>query len=358
MNTSTSPKKRVLFISPSLSKGGAETQLLKVAQFLKANDFEVMIISLKPINEFDLDFTEMGIRVEFLKSWFDRPAYNWTQLKKMIADFAPQHVIAFMFIAILFARMLKIRLDFKLISSIRTSVIHRKWYVPYKLSMGMDDVLVFNSKASKANFERLKLARKGGLVIHNAISIPDLSAVTCRPRAVFTWVCVAHFRWNKDYVTLFEAIALLKPGSFRLEIIGELNEETWPHRMILELGIQNYVRILGFKQNAAEYLKAADAFVLSSHYEGMPNAILEAMAYGKPVVATAIDCNKEFIEAAGCGMLSEPLNARSLADQMKKMMYMSPTGRYTLGQNGKKYIESHFSEQQILNQWMELIVNT
>ena len=358
MNTVNNPKKRVLFISPSLSKGGAETQMLKIAKFLTANDFEVMIISLKPINEFETDFSKIGIRVEYLKSWFGRPAHNWMQLKKLIRDFGPEHVVAFMFIAILFARMLKLSLDFKLISSIRTSVINRKWYLPYKLSIGMDDALVFNSQASKDNFERLKLAKKGGLVIHNAISVPDLSTISCRPRAVFTWVCVAHFRWNKDYVTLFEAIALLKPGAFRLEIIGELNEETWPHRMILDLGIQNYVRILGFKQNTAEYLKAADAFVLSSHYEGMPNAILEAMAHGKPVVVTAIDCNKEFIEAAKCGMLSEPLNARSLADQMKKMMDMSPTGRYVLGQNGKKYIESHFSEQQILHQWMELIVNT
>lgn len=350
-------KRRVIFLSPSLSKGGAETQMLKIAQFLQSRDFEVMIISLKPIDEFD-DFSKAGLRIEYLSNWFGNATNNWLRLNKLVKAFRPDHVIAFMFIAILFARMLKLRLDFKLISSIRTSVINKKWLIPYRLSTSIDDVLVFNSEASKANFERLNLSKNGALVIHNAISIPDLSTISCKPRALFTWVSVAHFSWNKDYVTLFEAIALLKPGAFRLEIVGELNEETWPYRMILDLGIQNYVRILGFKQNTSEYLKAADAFVLSSHYEGMPNAIMEAMAHGKPVVATAIDCNKELVQTAGCGFLSQKQDPKSLAEQMKKMMDLSPTGRYVLGQNGKKHIESHFSEQQILNQWMSLIINT
>lgn len=350
-------QKRIILLSPSLSKGGTETQLIKIATDLQSKGFQLMIISLNPINEFDLTFKQMGLKIVTLNSWTRQPIQNWKRLKRLFIDYRPDLVIALMFSAILFARMLKRELRFKLISSIRISVMPAKWHLLMRLSKGMDDAVVFNSQAAKANFEQLNLVKKGSKVIHNLISIPRPSLIVPQKHALFNWVCVAHFKWNKDYVTLFEAIALLKPGSFRVDIIGSLNEATWPYQTILDLGIKKYVRILEFQDEPTLYLHSADAFVLSSHFEGMPNAIIEAMACGKPIVATAIDGITELLAEAKCGFLTKKTNSKDLADKMRKMMELSPAERALLGEKGKLHLAQHFDKEKIMAQWLQLINN-
>ncbi|WP_316843050.1 glycosyltransferase [Pedobacter gandavensis] len=347
--------KRIILLSPSLSKGGVETQLLSIASDLHSRGFDLLIISLKPKNEFDLSFKRLGLKVATLNNWRNEPYKNWKRLNRLFSIHKPDLVIAFMFAAILFSRMLKRRHGFKLISAIRTSVIPNKWHLLMKLSKMMDDEVVFNSAAGKASFERLNLVRKESKVIHNLITMPSVSMIVPQKHAVFTWVCVAHFSWNKDYLTLFEAIALLKPGSFRVDIIGGLNEASWPYQMVLDLGIKKYVRLLDFQQEPSLYLHSADAFVLSSHSEGMPNAIIEAMSHGKPIVATAIDGITELVGNAGCGMLTKKRNAKDLAEKMKAMMALSATERHQLGHKGKLYVEQHFNKEKIMTQWVEMI---
>ena len=347
---------KILFITPSLSKGGAETQLLKVARFLNSKNYRVMIISLKPIKEFSIDIEKEGIQLLMLNNWTSAFFSNCSKLFKSVRDFQADVVVAFMFIAIIFSRILKLFFGFKLISTIRISVINGKWFIPFKVTSLLDDGVVYNSKASKQNFERRKLVSKPGLVIYNGISIPPIKSVESENSfKTFVWTCIGHFRWNKDYYTLFKAIAILKDKNFRVNILGGLNNETWPFKMIEELGIEQNVRILGFKPNATEYLEDADAFVLSSFSEGMPNAILEAMAHCKPIVATDIDGNHEVVSDAGCGFLTELSNAEDLAEKMLKMMELSESARYTLGHAGRRFIETNFSEEKVMQDWQNVI---
>lgn len=349
-------KTSVLFITPSLTKGGAETQLVKVARSLVANNYKVMIISLKPIEQFKLDSEKEGFTLILLKNWTRNSLSNLITLWKTVKEFKPQVVIAFMFIAIIFARLLKLLFKFKLISTIRISIIKHKWYLPFRLTSFLDDSIIYNSKASKAIFERKNLVKKSGAVIYNGISLPAFEfseqEIAEKP---FVWTCIGHFKYNKDYQTLFEAMALLKNEKVRLDIVGNLYEQKWPNELIDNLKLNDNVRLLGFKANAVEYLKEADAFVLSSHSEGMPNAILEAMANNKPIVATNIDGNRELVTESGCGFLTRISDATDLASKMRKIMKMQPSQRFSLGCNGRKFIEENFAEEKVMNEWLSLI---
>jgi glycosyltransferase involved in cell wall biosynthesis len=340
-----------------MSKGGAETQLIKLALFLKSLDFEICIISLKPINEFDINYEKEGIPVLFIQNWTKSPFRNLKIIYTKIKDFKPNVVIAFMFIAIIFARIYKLLLKYKLISSVRIGVLPQKWFLPYLLSAGLDDVLVYNSNASKVNFEKNLFADKNGLVINNGISVPVLQ--DCRLKKTetdqFLWVCLAHFRWNKDYTTLFKAVQLLKAYNFRLDIIGEYTPKNSPLEDIKRLDIASHVNILGFKQNVSEYLKSADAFVLSSFSEGMPNALLEAMAYAKPVVVSDIECNVEILTESRCGFLFKCSDEHDLAKKMLDMMNYSASQRESLGMRGRSYIKNNFAENAIMNDWLNII---
>lgn len=349
-------------MTPSMSKGGAETQLLKVARALQASKHTVMVISLKPIDEFNGELGRLGIKVLFLRNWTWNTFWNIRMLYHSVKRFRPDVIVAFMFAAILCARVLKFAIRFRLISSIRISVIPAKWYVPFKYTAKLDDAVVYNSLASKLNFEGRKLIAKDGIVIHNGISIPDLTenyastaAAEGQTVPIFNWLCVGHFRWNKDYVTLFKAAALLKDKNYRLTIVGELNGQLWPGQMIKELQLENHIKLEGFKSNTSNYLTDADAFVLSSFSEGMPNAILEAMAYAKPIVVTDIDGNRELLESATCGLLCKPTDAGSLAEQMCRIMEMNNKERMQMGWRGRAYIESDFSEEKVMGLWKDLI---
>jgi len=349
--------KKVLFITSGMCKGGAETQLIKVALYLKSINYTVKIISLTPINEFDIDYDKEGIPVVFLKIWRYYPIKNLNLLYQILKSYQPDIVVAFMFIAIIFARLLKKIFRFKLISSIRIAVLTKKWYIPFRATSGLDDIIVYNSLASKINFEKHGYVSTKGTIINNGISIPDtINLANLKlPKGKFVWICIAHFRWNKDYNTLFKAIEILKGLNFRVDIIGEYNNGYDPMRTIKDLKIQDHVNLLGFKQNAAHYLAYADAFVLSSFSEGMPNALLEAMAYQKPVVVSNIDCNNEVLEASNGGFLFQKENAHDLAVKMLNMMRLTPNERNALGANGRAYIQKNYAEESVMKHWSNLI---
>lgn len=346
--------KKILLLTPSLSKGGAEKQLIKIALHLRAKGYQVRILSLKPINEFSDSIRSSGLSVVFLKDWYYNPIANFSALFKEFSDFKPTIVISFMFIAIIFARLLKSHFHFKLISSIRISVLPVKWYLPFRITGG-DDAVVYNSTASRQVFEKQHPRLKPGTVIHNEITLPKPRLKPAAPRNLFTWVCIGHFRWNKDYATLFRAISKTKNKNFRVFIIGALNGVLWPELLIEELKLQHIVKLCGCIKDPEPYLAAGDAFVLSSFSEGMPNATLEAMAMAKPVVVTDIDGNRELIGAAGCGFLSQPRNANDLAACMDRMMEMSEEDRKTLGDQGRSYVAQHFNKKGVMGQWVNLV---
>ncbi|WP_316811959.1 glycosyltransferase [Pedobacter heparinus] len=350
-------KQKILFITPGLFKGGAETQLLKVARFFKSKQHEVMVISLKPINSFGTELEKEGISVLYLKNWSTHFVSNGFTLFKALGTYRADVVIAFMFIAIIFARLLKIWFRFKLISTIRISVIKKKWYLLFKMTRGLDDAVVYNSYSSKVSFENQKLVLKEGIVINNSVDIPAIKSngSPLRQSKPFVWICIAHFKYNKDYPTLFKAMSLIKGNNVLLQIVGNLHNQSWPHQMIKALKIQESVQLLGHKHNPESYLAVADAFVLSSFCEGMSNSLMEAMAYAKPIVATDISCNKELVEGAACGFLSKQEDAEDLARQMSEVMNYSLQERAILGSRGRQYIATNFSEEKVMQDWQAVI---
>jgi glycosyltransferase involved in cell wall biosynthesis len=94
---------------------------------------------------------------------------------------------------------------------------------------------------------------------------------------------------QKDFVTLMRAFAhVRRQRPLRLMVLGEGHERPELEALSRELGVAADVELPGFLDNPFPYVKRAAVFVLSSRYEGMPNALLQAMAFGTPVVST--DC--------------------------------------------------------------------
>ena len=127
-----------------------------------------------------------------------------------------------------------------------------------------------------------------------------------------TWVgTIAELHQNKGLSYLVETAALLPSLSFC--IIGEGEKRKELESLIEKYGLRN-IRLAGFQDNATQYLKAFDIFVLPSIKEGLPYAILEAGRAGLPTVATAVGGIQDIITDGLSGFIVSPKSSRALAE--------------------------------------------
>jgi glycosyltransferase involved in cell wall biosynthesis len=102
-------------------------------------------------------------------------------------------------------------------------------------------------------------------------------------------ITAARLEPHKGHLALLHAFAIArKKRNARLVILGEGTLEERMRREIALLGLQDHVAMLGFAKNPFAYISKADVFVLASEFEGLPNVLVQAMAFGTPIVST--DC--------------------------------------------------------------------
>lgn len=347
-------KNSIIFFSLSLKKGGAENQLTKLAEFLIKNTaYSVTILYFVKGNDFE-NLEKQGIKVKFFSLRKIMGIYSFIHY---LMKNRPILVISFMFGANIIARFTKLIFRFPIITSVRNNNISKLYYILYKITYHLDDFTTFNSKYALGKFLNIKISSKSkSLLINNAISIPK-NPPKKNDNEVFTMVSLAHFRPQKDYRTLFEAIDLLKKDniSLKLYVLGHLYGNRWPFEMIKDLGIENQVDIVGFTMNTGKYLSSSDVLILSSLWEGTPNAILEGMSYKLPIIASRIAGVEELVEDSQCGLLFEPQNAESLKSSIIQMINFSKSKRHQMGKNGFEYILENFTDQTVYLKWINLI---
>lgn len=120
-----------------------------------------------------------------------------------------------------------------------------------------------------------------------------------------------------------------------------------------ELGISTKVRFLGTRADIPEVLNALDVFVLPSLSEGMPNAVLEAMACGLPVVATRVGGIPELIEDGNTGILV-PSEDEGQLEVILKNLLRDDTKRRALGEKGRQRVLECFRLDRMVNEYQDL----
>jgi len=168
-------------------------------------------------------------------------------------------------------------------------------------------------------------------------------------------VSVARLHPQKALHVLLDALASL-PANVTLAIVGE-----GPLRGDLEagaeaLGIRDRVHFLGFRDDATDYVAAADVFCLSSLWEAVPLAAQEAVILGVPVVATEVGGLPELIEDGVSGRLVPKGDARSLAKALEETMSDGALRRRFVAA-ARAHYDRHFSRDAILDRLMRLYLD-
>jgi glycosyltransferase involved in cell wall biosynthesis len=146
---------------------------------------------------------------------------------------------------------------------------------------------------------------------------------------------VGRLKAPKDFATLAQALARLDPGSVRVAIAGD-----GPDRAALEPLLPPGA-ILGERADIPQLLASADLFVLSSRSEGLPVAVIEAMAAGLPVIASRVGGVAELVEDGVSGLLVPPGDPEALAAAIRHVV-ADPEARRALGAAGRARAEELF----------------
>lgn len=158
---------------------------------------------------------------------------------------------------------------------------------------------------------------------------------------------VARLDKQKGHTFLLEAAALVPEAQFVL--VGDGPERGALESQAAALGLRDRVQFLGYQSAVPELLAGCDFFVLPSLYEGLPLSIMEAMAAGKPVIATAIGGTDEVIVPDDTGLLVPPANAPALATAIQTLLADSALAR-RLALAGQARVTTMFSAAQMARQ--------
>jgi glycosyltransferase involved in cell wall biosynthesis len=183
-------------------------------------------------------------------------------------------------------------------------------------------------------------------VIVNGVAGGDPAALRTRAAAdrAFTIGTVARFCNQKDHESLIRAVAQLRDAGCRvtLEWCGAGPSFKRARQLVLQLGLAEWVSMPGRVDDVAQRMAGWDAFVLSTRYEGMSYALLDAMAAGLPVVATRVQGVKEVISHRVNGFLVEPGSAGAICDALSEYMADQELAR-RVGEAGREHVLAHYS---------------
>lgn len=173
--------------------------------------------------------------------------------------------------------------------------------------------------------------------------------------AVFLLGALGRLTYQKGFDLLLAALTYLEGLDFCCIIAGDGEDAAGLKARAAELDLDGRVHFAGYRRDVPAFLAALDCYVQPSRYEGMPFAVLEAMASGRPIVAMAVDGIKELIEDGVHGLLAAPGDPAGLAGCIRSIA-SDPVRAGALGAAARERAIAMFDEDVIAGKWETLLL--
>lgn len=364
--------RRVMLVIGQLHLGGAERQLFELAVRLDRSRYLPEVVCLSQVSEpFGALLRQGGVPVETLGRSGHRDLGRALRLAGLIEKRAAHLVHSYLLAANAYTYVAT-RLSGRrrpYIASSRTCIPPAGWW-----SMRVHARAFRSAKAVIANSRRVMEFTRGlyGVderrlhIIPNGVDLTDPRAGREGARAaaraalrlpddavvVGTIGRLSPEKNPRLFLEMAARVAAVTRGSLFI-MVGDGKEMGELRGRAERLGLSDRLMLLGARQDVGSLLSGFDLFVSPSDTEGMPNAVMEAMAAGLPVVATRVGGTDEVVEEGSTGYLVERGDLAALTERTAQLV-ADPEARRLMGRRGRERVEREFSIQRMVTSTMAL----
>jgi len=329
-------------VLPSLAGGGAERAAVQILNGLSEEIWERSMYLFRREGPY---LGDLAPSIRLAAGTSGSRVGRWQQLRRFIRSVKPEVVVSFLsyFSVLTAARAAGVgaRIVFNQqtpLSAFLADADYR-WRRPWgrflfsamsRVGYAAADLIVATSQGVANDLAASFGVRPQRVrVVHNPVDLGAIAGAVTEPldpASAALWrspvvVAAGRLAEAKNYPLLVEAMAILRERvTARLFILGQGEQEARLRQLIAAHGLEDSVHLVGFKKNPWKYIARADVFALTSRYEGFGNVLVEAMACGVPVVATASPGTREIVTDTVDGVLVEPHTPAAMAAALERVL--------------------------------------
>ncbi|SFV27371.1 glycosyltransferase [Thermoflavifilum thermophilum] len=329
-------KIRLFLLIPSLKAGGAERVMSYLAKYLNKEKFDIDLILIDAQDSIFID--EIPNHVNIISLGAKRVRFALFKLIQLFWQEKPDIVLSMLShlnLAIGIIRpILPSKIKFIARNTVMlTKIINNKFeFFLYKLSYSGFNHVICQSEEMKSEFiHKFHIPPQKLTVIYNPI---DYDRIMClsRQQVPYDFNSIPHFfdpsyirlvsvgrlEFQKGFDLLIRALYLSGRKDILIFIIGNGSLLTDLRELSKQLGLEKQIYFLGFQKNPYAWMSKADAFVLSSRFEGLPNVVLESLALGLPVISTPSPGGVvEILRGIDGCVITRDISAESIAEALQ-----------------------------------------
>lgn len=360
------PPIRIAYVINEMVVGGTQTHLRQVLRLLDRQHFDPFLVCLSGRGALLQDVHDLGVPVfspgaslGFQGLSLARRVVALTRLlRQQRVEIVHNYLLRANLVGSLAARMA--RVPVVLCSTRGCHELHGAQLMAAKIGNALADKVMVNAVAVRDFVhEHEGCPREKMFVVPSGIDTGRFSPFSSGgfktrlgiPEDRLVIGTVTRQRIRKGVEEFLRAVAELWRSDSRIHglIVGEVEEAGELAALVQELGMRDNLTLAGRRQDMPEVYSAMDIYVLSSHDEGMSNALLEAMAMERPVVATNVGGTGEVVEHGSTGILVPPRDWQALASALRGMIAQPELWR-EFGRRGRTKVEQCFSAAAMVRQ--------
>lgn len=359
---------RLTLIISSLTCGGAERVMSIMANYWAAKGWEIDLVT------FDdgtiAPFYGLDYRVRYLPLGISKDSPNLLTalgsnlkriqiLRSAICDNKPDATISFIYAANVITLLATRNLNMSVVVSERTDPamfpVGKIWEQLRHWTYPLANRIIVQTQGARSYFSP-RLQTRVEIIPNPVLRFPQGKERSEQSLVERSLIAVGRLGREKGFDLLLQAFAHLKEAypEWTLTILGEGALRKELEALGKQLGLSNRVHFLGQVKNPYDYLQQADIFVLSSRFEGFPNALCEAMACGLPVIATDCPSGPSQIVRNGIdGILVPNEDINTLTMALERLM-SDDRERQRLAARASEVTE-RFGVEKIMGMWEKLL---
>lgn len=357
--------KRILIVTTELGMGGAERCVANIACKLDPAKYAVHVVALAPPPESPRDALVRQLEAAQIPLTFLNCQSKWAflsaigQLKRIIRELQPDIVWSFLFHANILSAMATRGKELCRLQSLRV-IEQGSWRRKFQswAARQADRVLCVSEGVRHFAAETLRVPPDKLQVIPNGLDVGAIVPTTYKVPTDRKQRILAVGRLEEqkgfDWLIFRLAKLLREKPEWELVILGDGQLLPELITQIYSEGLNDSVRLEGWQDDLPRWFRESEIFALSSRWEGMPNALIEAMAHGLPVMATDVEGVRELLPGNLASQMVDHWQMPEAESLLRRLME-DPALRQQLGQANRQQIEAHFSLRQMIQSYETML---